>query len=44
VTFLLQERTEDVFALGRSLAARRTQAGNVGKGTFHDEFGDPLMA
>src|SRR5215471_3078454 len=38
MTFLFEERPENLFALGRSFAARRAQARDVGKRSSHRDL------
>jgi hypothetical protein len=43
VAFLLEESPQNLFALGRSFAACRTQARKVGNGTRHLVMGDLVI-
>src|SRR5258706_5790647 len=43
VAFLLQKRTKDVLTFARALAARGTQAGEIGKGAFHEDSVDRVI-
>ncbi len=43
MAFLLQERTENVFAFGGALAASGAKSGYIGEITVHDESGDLVI-